>query len=137
MPELNNRRIAKNAVMLTVRMLVVAIVGLYTSRIVLNALGVDDYGIYGLVGGVVAMVSFLNGTMGGATSRFITYELGKGDSISLKKVFSTSLVVHVFIALIAIVFAVGLLISCFCPPKFLVGILAIWVIILGLSCCKH
>lgn len=103
MAELNNRRIAKNAVMLTVRMLISTVIGLYTSRIVLEALGVEDYGIYGLVGGLVGLITFLNGCMGGATSRFITYELGRNDILNLKRVFSTSLIVHVYIAIFSMV----------------------------------
>lgn len=88
--------------MLSVRMIIVAVVGLYTSRIVLNALGVEDYGIYGLVGGIVGMVSFLNGAMGGATSRFITYEIGTGNNENLSKVFSTSFIIHLCISVLAI-----------------------------------
>lgn len=65
----NNKKIFKNTVALYARMLLSMIVSLYTSRIVLNALGVDDYGIYGLVGGIVVLFSFLNVTMSGATSR--------------------------------------------------------------------
>ena len=103
MSDLNNRRVAKNAILLSARMIVVAVVGLYTSRVVLNALGVEDYGIYGLVGGVVGMVSFLNGAMGGATSRFITYEIGTGDYGNLRKVFSTSFLIHLCITALAVV----------------------------------
>lgn len=103
MEQLNNKRIAKNAIMLTIRMMVVAIVGLYTSRIVLNALGIDDYGVYGLAGGMVGMVSFLNGAMGGATSRFITFELGTGNTVKLTKIFSTALIIHLIIAGIAVI----------------------------------
>ena len=64
----NNKRIAKNTIMLYVRMLLSIVVSLYTSRVVLQTLGVDDYGIYGVVGGVVAMFSFFNASMSGATS---------------------------------------------------------------------
>ena len=103
MAELNNRKVANNAIMLTIRMAVVAIVGLYTSRLVLEALGVADYGLYGLVGGIVGMVSFMNGAMGGATSRFITYEIGAGNYVNLKKVFSTSFLIHLCIAVLAII----------------------------------
>ena len=69
----NNQRIAINAVMLYIRMFLAMIVGLYTSRVVLNVLGVEDYGIYGVVGGVITMLGFLNASMSGATSRFLTY----------------------------------------------------------------
>ena len=63
----SNKRIAKNTIMLYIRMLLSMVVSLYTSRVVLNILGVEDYGIYGVVGGIVAMFSFLNSTMSGAT----------------------------------------------------------------------
>ena len=66
----NNKRIAKNTLMLYVRMLLSIVVSLYTSRVVLQTLGIEDYGIYGVVGGVVAMFSFLNGAMSGVTNRF-------------------------------------------------------------------
>lgn len=105
MSQTDNKRVAKNAVALTLRMILVTIVGLYTSRIVLEALGVEDYGIYGVIGGVVGMASFLNSSMAGATSRFITFELGHGDESKLKKIFSTSLIIHIAIALIVFVLA--------------------------------
>ena len=73
------KRIARNTIMLYVRMLLIMAVTLYSSRIVLRILGVEDYGIYNVVGGVVAMFSLLSGSLSAATSRFITFELGKGD----------------------------------------------------------
>lgn len=69
----SNRRIAKNTVALYLRMFLTMIVGFYTSRVVLNTLGVQDYGIYGVVGGVIAMIGFLNVAIAGATSRFLTF----------------------------------------------------------------
>ena len=101
----NSRRIAKNALMLYIRMFLSMIVGLYTSRVVLNTLGVEDYGIYGVVGGVVGMMGFLNASMSGATSRFITFELGKGNIQRLKDTFSSALIVHIGIALIVLIVA--------------------------------
>jgi len=101
----NNRRIAKNAVMLYIRMFLSMIVGLYTSRVVLNTLGVEDYGTYGIVGGVVGMLGFLNASMSGATSRFLTFELGRGDKKRLADTFSSALIVHMGIALIVLVVA--------------------------------
>ena len=86
----NNKKIFKNTVALYARMLLSMIVSLYTSRIVLNALGVDDYGIYGLVGGIVVLFSFLNVTMSGATSRFLTVELAKNDPRQLQQTFNTA-----------------------------------------------
>ncbi len=105
MPDTDNKRVAKNAVALTLRMVLVTIVGLYTSRIVLQALGVDDYGIYGVIGGVVGMASFLNASMAGATSRFITFELGRGDNVKLRTIFSSALLIHIAIAVIVAILA--------------------------------
>lgn len=95
---LDNRRIAKNTVLLYVRMLLSIVVTLYTSRVVLRTLGVDDFGIYGIVGGVVAMFSFLNASMSGATSRYITFSLGYGDNKNVIDTFSTALIIHIVIA---------------------------------------
>ena len=96
----NNKRIVKNTVMLYIRMIVNMIISLYTARVVLQTLGVVDYGIYGVIGGVLGMFSFFNSSMSGATSRFLTYELGKGDSAKLKRTFSTALIIHVAIAVL-------------------------------------
>lgn len=101
----NNKRIAKNTVMLYVRMLLSIVVSLYTSRVVLQTLGVEDYGIYGLVGGIITMFSFLNSSMSGATSRFLTFEMGKEDEKRLRDTFSTALIVHIGIALLVLVLA--------------------------------
>lgn len=101
----NNKRIAKNTIALYLRMFLSMIVGLYTSRVVLATLGVEDYGIYGVVGGVVGMMGFLNATMSGATSRFITFELGTGNKKKLADTFSSALIVHMIIALV--VFAIA------------------------------
>ena len=98
----NNQRIAKNAVLLYVRMFIIMIVGLYTSRVVLDVLGVEDFGIKGVVGGVVAMLAFLNSSMSGATSRFLTFELGKGDENRLAETFSGALIIHIGIAILVL-----------------------------------
>lgn len=86
-------------------MLLSIVVSLYTSRVVLNTLGVEDYGIYGVVGGVVAMFSFLNASMSGATSRFLTYEMGRGDMQRLRDTFSSALIVHIIIAVVVFILA--------------------------------
>lgn len=99
----NNRRIAKNTLLLYIRMLFIMGVSLYTSRVILNILGVNDYGIYNVVGGVVAMFSILSGSLSSAISRFITFELGKKDINKLKLVFSTSVFVQMILALIIII----------------------------------
>ena len=101
----NNKRIAKNTIMLYIRMFISMLVGLYTSRVVLATLGVEDYGIYGVVGGVVGMMGFLNASMSGATSRFLTFELGKGDKERLAKTFSSALIVHIGIAIVVLILA--------------------------------
>lgn len=95
----NTKRIAKNTLMLYVRMLFGMLVSLYTSRVVLQALGVEDYGIYNVVGGVVAMFSMISSSLSSSVSRFLTFELGKGNIEGLKRVFSTSLTIHLVLAL--------------------------------------
>ena len=94
----NNKRIAKNTLLLYFRMLFMMAVSLFTSRVVLNTLGVEDYGIYNVVGGIVAMFGFINGSMSSATQRYITFALGKGDKNRLQIVFSTTLQIHTMIA---------------------------------------
>jgi len=85
-------------------MLLVMIVTLYTSRVILDALGASDYGIYSVVGGIVTMMTFLNGALSSSTSRFLTYELGIGNIDKLKKTFSASLNLHIVVALIVLLF---------------------------------
>ena len=75
-------------------------IALYTSRVVLNTLGVEDYGIYNVVGGLVSMFGLLNGSMSSATQRYITFELGKGNSGNLNKIFCLSFQIHALIAVI-------------------------------------
>lgn len=98
----NNKTIAKNTVFLYIRMFVTMIISLFTSRVVLQMLGVDDYGIYQAVGGIVGFLSFLNSALSGGTSRFLTYELGTGNKEKLKNTFSTTLSVHIIIAMIVV-----------------------------------
>ena len=104
-PAGGKKRIVKNAVMLYLRMFTTMIVGLYTSRVVLEVLGVEDFGVYGVVGGVTGLLGFLNASMSGATSRFLTYELGRGDKKRLAETFSSALISHIGIAIIVFVFA--------------------------------
>ena len=99
----NNKRIAKNTLMLYFRTILVMLVTLYTSRVVLEQLGVEDYGIYNVVGGLVAMFSILSGSLSAAISRFLTFELGKGNIERLKTVFSTSLNVQLLIAVVIVI----------------------------------
>ena len=99
----NNKRIAKNTLLLYFRMLFMMVVSLYTSRVVLNALGVEDFGIYNVVGGVVAMFSMLSGSISSAITRFITYELGSGNQDNLRKIFSLSMTAQIGIAILIVV----------------------------------
>lgn len=101
----NNKRIAKNTLLLYFRMFFMMVVSLYTSRVVLNVLGVEDYGIYNVVGGVVAMFSVLSGSLSSAISRFITYEIGKGECEKLKRVFSSAVTVQLTLGLIIVLVA--------------------------------
>ncbi len=98
-----NKRIAKNTIYLYIRMVVLLVVGLFTSRVTLDALGISDYGIYNVVGGIVTMFVFINYAMVNSTQRYITFEIGKDNTEKLKKVFSTSINIHALIALIIFV----------------------------------
>ena len=98
-------RIAKNTLMLYVRMFVLMLVGLYTSRVVLAALGENDFGIYNVVGGVVAMFTVISGALNSAVQRFITFEMGKGDEGKLNKVYSTAVLIQLMLALIVVALA--------------------------------
>lgn len=99
------RRIAKNTLMLYVRMLFMMFMGLYTSRIVLQALGESDYGIYNVVGGVVAMFTIISGALNSAVSRFITFEMGKGEGARLNKVYSTAVIIQIVLAAVVVAVA--------------------------------
>lgn len=96
----DNKRIAKNTFLLYLRMLFNMVVSLYTSRIILKILGVDDFGIYNVVGGIIVMFTFLNSAMAASTQRFLSFELGKRENIH--KVFSSSVLIHRIIALIVL-----------------------------------
>lgn len=104
----NTKRIAKNTLMLYVRMLFSMLVSLYTSRVVLNTLGVEDYGIYNVVGGLVAMFSLVSNSLSASVSRFLTFELGRGDMQRLKETFSTSVLIHIALAVVVFVLAESL-----------------------------
>ena len=104
-PISSNKRIAKNTLVLYLRMIFILCVGLYTSRIVLNTLGVEDYGLYNVVGGFVAFFSFLNGAMATATQRFITFELARNDLNKQISTFSTAVIIHILIAILVVIIA--------------------------------
>lgn len=98
----SNKRLAKNTVVLYMRTIVLMLVALYTSRVILDVLGVDDYGIYDVVGGAIAMFGVVSGSIANAISRFITFELGKGDPQKLKKVFITSVNIQITIGVVVL-----------------------------------
>lgn len=98
----DNKRIAKNTAFLYFRQIIVMLVSIYTSRVILQVLGASDYGIYNVVGGIVTMMSFLNGALGASSSRFLTYELGAGNTERLKETFSASLNLHICVALLVL-----------------------------------
>lgn len=101
--EEKSKRIVKNTLLLYVRMLVTMAVGLFTSRVILNSLGVSDFGIYNVVGGFVGMFTLISGSLSSAIGRFITFEIGKGNTEKLKIIFSTSINIQIiFIILIVI-----------------------------------
>src|SRR5690554_1296611 len=99
------KRIFKNTLLLYFRLIFTMLVSLYTSRIVLNTLGVVDYGIYNVVGGFVTMFGFLNGAMSSSTQRFLSFELGRKDYNKLHKTFIMSVNIHFIIALIIFILA--------------------------------
>ena len=101
----NNKRIAKNTAMLYIRMLVIMAVSLYTSRVVLKALGFVDMGIYNVVGSIVIFLGFINSSMSIAVQRFLTYDIGKNDTKALHNTFNTSILIHILIACIIFVLA--------------------------------
>lgn len=103
--ESNKKRIAQNSIALYIRMLLKTCISLYTSRVVLDALGIEDYGIYNIVGGIVIALSFLNRSIAASTERFLTFEIGKKDFVQVKKTFSLSVSIHAGIALLIFILA--------------------------------
>ena len=96
-------RIAKNTIILYIRMIVMIFIGLFTSRVILNTLGVENYGIYNVVGGIVAMFGIITSSLSSSISRFITIELGTNNIERLKKIFSTSVTVQLIISIIIVI----------------------------------
>ena len=95
-----NKRIAKNTILLYFRTFIVLLMGLYTSRVVINTLGIADYGVYNIVGGVVAMFSVVSATLTGTTQRYLTFELGKKERRRSLDVFGAALNIHLALSLI-------------------------------------
>ena len=95
-------RVAKNTGILYARMAITVFISLYATRLVLNALGVADFGLFNVVGGVIAMLGFLNGSMAAATQRFMSYAQGEGDLEKVKRIFNMSTVLHAGIAVLMV-----------------------------------
>lgn len=103
--ESENKRLAKNSLVLYIRMLVTMVIQLYTSRLVLQALGVEDYGIYNVVGGVVLLLNSINASLSNANARFIAVEIGRGNPDSMKRLFSCIMSIHYLFALLILIIA--------------------------------
>ena len=99
----NNKRIAKNTLFMYFRMILLMFVGLYASKVLLKTLGVEDYGLYNVVGSIVTMFSFLNATLSTSTQRFLNIELGKKNGGDAKKIFGCSLMLHIILAVLVFV----------------------------------
>ena len=91
--------------MLYFRMIMTMVVGLYTSRVVLDVLGFADYGIYNVVGGIIVMFSFFNNAMGASTGRYITTAIGENNLERLKKIFSHTVIIHFLISVLVLILA--------------------------------
>lgn len=100
-----NKRMAKNAIMLYLRMILIMLVTLYSSRVILDVLGVSDYGIYNIVAGIVVLFTFINNAMSTATQRFLNFELGRNDIIAANNYFRISFIAHISIAFIILLCA--------------------------------
>lgn len=105
MSHINKQKVAQNSLILYVRVLISMLITLWTTRIVLKALGVEDYGIYNVVAGFVLMFSVVSSSLSASISRYITFELGHGDTTKLKQIFKTSVCIQIAIALIVLVIA--------------------------------
>ena len=99
----NNKRIAKNTIFLSIRMVIVLLISLYTSRVILQTLGVEDFGIYNVVGGFVSMFAFLNTTMNNAIQRFYNYENGKSGDEGETRVYNTALLIQILLAVLVLI----------------------------------
>lgn len=103
--QVNQKKIAKNTVALYIRMAITMVISFFTTRVTLEQLGVEDYGLNNLVGSIVSMFSFINGSMGTAVQRFYCIEIGKGNDGRLKRVFGTGLYLHIVVAIITLFLA--------------------------------
>ena len=103
MEDKNRNKIAKNTLFMYSRMLFLLFIGLFTVRVVLSNLGVEDYGIYNLIAGVVVLFQFIANSSSAATSRFLNYALGENDIEKAKTIYSCSFVIHIFIAILVFI----------------------------------
>ena len=98
----NSRRIARNTLLLYFRMFVLMLIGLLTSRVVMRTLGIDDYGVYNVVGGVVTVFTFLTTSLSAAISRYLAAHMGAGDPARLRRIFSTGILIQLGLALLLV-----------------------------------
>jgi len=98
-----NKRVAKNTLFMSVRMIIILAISLYTARIILESLGISDYGVYNVVGGFVAMFAFFNNSLAGATQRFFNVELGQNNTNGIQKVFCCSFKIHLYLAILVLI----------------------------------
>lgn len=103
--DIKNEKILKNTIALYVRLILITLISLYTSRIVLKSLGIEDFGLYNVVGGIVTLCSFLMSSMSNSTQRFFSYEMGRSDVQSLMRVFSMSITTHIIIVIFVLILA--------------------------------
>lgn len=103
--QIDKSKIAKNTIALYVRMAITMVISFFTTRVMLEQLGVDDFGLNNLVASIVLMFSFLNGSMGTAVQRFYSIEIGKGNEDNLKRIFGTALYLHICVAIISVIIA--------------------------------
>jgi Na+-driven multidrug efflux pump len=101
----DSKRIFQNTIFLYIRMFFILGVNLYTSRVIIKLLGFDDYGLYSILGGIVSLVAFLHGALSGSTTRFLNFELGKKNYENMKKVFNSSVIIHISFVLLIVFFA--------------------------------
>ena len=99
----NNRRIAKNTMFLYIRMILVLVVSLFTTRVVLSELGVEDYGIFNVVAGFVSMFAFLNTSMSNGIQRFYNFTLGRNDISKMPEIYSTAIQIQLTLAFVLFV----------------------------------
>ncbi len=99
----DNKQVAKNTVYMYIRMAFTMLVGLYTSRVVLQVLGVEDFGLYNVIGGIISLFTVLNAALVNTTSRFITVSLAKGDAQDTRQIFNMSFLLHFFVGILIVV----------------------------------